>query len=93
MLMSLLYKTHTGSHNIHFVIAVKQHNKTKIKKKENSSTIYSRWSFYYMGAKLYNDLPLQIRKTDNYDSFDNLFDGQFLTLYIHILFNQSSLNV
>ena len=46
-----------------------------------------------MGAKLYNDLPLQIRKTDNYDSFDNLFDGQFLTLYIHILFNQSSLNV
>ena len=46
-----------------------------------------------MGAKRYNDLPLQIRKTDNYDSFDNRFDGQFLTLYIHILFNQCYYNI
>ena len=28
---------------------------------------YARGSFYYMGAKLYNDLPLEIHKIDNFN--------------------------
>ena len=30
---------------------------------------YSRGAFYYMGAKLYNDLSLTIRKTENFNEF------------------------
>ena len=30
---------------------------------------YCRGSFYYMGAKLYNELPITIRKTESYDEF------------------------
>ena len=30
---------------------------------------YSRSGFYYMGAKLYNDLPLHIRKIETFDDF------------------------
>ena len=32
-------------------------------------TEYARRSFYFMGAKVYNDLPLEIRKTVNYKEF------------------------
>ena len=38
---------------------------------------YSRGSFYYMGAKLCNDLPLQIRKTNDYNSFNILLVDHF----------------
>jgi hypothetical protein len=38
---------------------------------------YSRRSFYYMGAKLYNDLPLNIRKAEDYKSFNKLLKGYF----------------
>ena len=42
---------------------------------------YSRGSFYFMEAKLYNDLPLQIRKTEDYESFTSLLI-EYFSLYI-----------
>ena len=38
---------------------------------------YSRRSFYNMGAKLYNDLPLNIRKAEDHKSFNKLLKGYF----------------
>ena len=38
---------------------------------------YNRESFYYIGAKLCYDLPLQRRKTDDYESFTNLLIEYF----------------
>ena len=38
---------------------------------------YSRRSFYNMGAKLYNDLPLNIRKEEDHKSFNKLLKGYF----------------
>ena len=38
---------------------------------------YSRGSFYFIGAKLYNSLPLNIRKTECYSSFDRLLTEYF----------------
>ena len=34
-------------------------------------TDYARRSFYFMGAKVYNELPLDIRKTVDYKEFVN----------------------
>ena len=33
---------------------------------------YSRGAFYYMGAKLYNSLPLDTRKTADFNDFNKL---------------------
>ena len=38
---------------------------------------YSRGSFYYMGAKLYNNLPLDTRKTEDFNSFNKLLEENF----------------
>jgi hypothetical protein len=38
---------------------------------------YSRRSFYNMGAKRYNDLPLNIRKAEDHKSFNKLLKGYF----------------
>ena len=38
---------------------------------------YSRGAFYYMGAKLYNSLPLDTRKTADFNDFDKLLKENF----------------
>ena len=38
---------------------------------------YSRGSFYYLGAKLYNSLSLNTRKTDNFNAFNTLLKENF----------------
>ena len=38
---------------------------------------YSRGSFYFIGAKLYNSLPLNIHKTECYSSFNKLLTEYF----------------
>ena len=38
-------------------------------------TEYARNSFYYMGAKTYNDLPTDIRKVSNFNSFVTMVKG------------------
>ena len=42
---------------------------------------YCRGSFYYMGAKLYNDLPIMIRKTENFKDFKKQ-----LNIYVMAIF-------
>jgi hypothetical protein len=34
-------------------------------------TEYARGSFHFMGAKVYNELPLEIRQAGNYKDFAN----------------------
>ena len=38
---------------------------------------YARGSLYYMGAKIYNDLPLNIRKTENLQKYKTLLRKHF----------------
>ena len=38
---------------------------------------YSRGSFYYRGENLYNELPLELRQTESYDSFDRRLLNNF----------------
>ena len=38
---------------------------------------YGRGAFYYMGVKLYNSLPLDIRKTADFNDFNNLLKENF----------------
>ena len=40
-------------------------------------TEYARNSFYYMGAKTYNDLPTDVRKVSNFNSFVNMVKDSF----------------
>ena len=40
-------------------------------------TEYARKSFYFMGAKLYNDLPLELRKIESYRDFENSITEHF----------------
>ena len=38
---------------------------------------YSRGAFYYMGAKLYNSLPLDTCKTADFNEFNKLLEENF----------------
>ena len=38
---------------------------------------YARGSFYYMGDKLYNELPREIRSTDNFERYSCLIRKHF----------------
>ena len=40
-------------------------------------TEYARKSFFFMGAKVYNDLPAEIRKTENHQNFLKLLEDHF----------------
>ena len=40
-------------------------------------TEYARKSFFFMGAKVYNDLPAEIRKTENQQNFIELLEDHF----------------
>ncbi len=40
-------------------------------------TEYARKSFYFMGAKLYNELPLEIRKAENYRDYERQITEHF----------------
>ena len=48
--------------------------------------------FYYIWGKLYNDLLLQKNVKLIIIILWQPFDGQYLTLYIHVIFYQSFLN-
>ena len=43
---------------------------------------YARRGFYFMGAKLYNELPLNIRSAT---SFANIYIYIYIYIYIHII--------
>ena len=38
---------------------------------------FARKSFYFYGAKIYNDLPIKIRQEQNYSKFLNLLNEHF----------------
>ena len=40
-------------------------------------TEYARRSFYYMGAKVYNELPLEIRKAESTNDFEKQLNEHF----------------
>ena len=40
-------------------------------------TEYARKSFMFMGTKVYNELPLELRKIENYKEFENQFKEHF----------------
>ena len=40
-------------------------------------TEYARKSFMLMGAKVYNELPLELRKIENYKEFENQLKEHF----------------
>ena len=56
------------------VLITWRHEITDINLSYRKSNKYSGGSFCYMGTKL---LPLQIRKTDDHDSFNNLLSDHF----------------
>ena len=40
-------------------------------------TEYARKSFRFMGAKIYNELPIEIRKTESFSDYSNLLKKHF----------------
>ena len=40
-------------------------------------TEYARKSFMFMGAKVYNELPLELRKIENYNEFEKQLKDHF----------------
>ena len=40
-------------------------------------TLYARKSFYFMGAKIYNDLPIELRKIESNLDFENKVTEHF----------------
>jgi hypothetical protein len=50
-------------------------------------TEYARNYFYYMGAKTYNDLPTDIRKVSNFNSFVNVVKGYLSQIFNVIIYS------
>ena len=40
-------------------------------------TEYARRSFFFMGAKVYNELPIEVRKAENFHTFEKLLHDYF----------------
>ena len=40
-------------------------------------TEYARKSFRFMGAKIYNELPIEIRKAESFSDYSNLLKRHF----------------
>ena len=52
-------------------------NATNSLKMPKIRTEYARKSFYYTGAKIYNELPLKIRKITNATAYENSLKDHF----------------
>ena len=68
--------------NVHFVnswiLNSSFYNVPKIK------TEYARKSFRFMGAKIYNELPIEIRKTESLNDFNKRLEKHFIrTFYLN----------
>jgi len=48
-----------------------------IPKELRIKTEYARKSFRFMGAKIYNELPIEIRKTESFSDYSNLLKKHF----------------
>ncbi|CAB3990293.1 Hypothetical predicted protein [Paramuricea clavata] len=49
----------------------------RLRNKCNNKLKSAKQSFYYLGAKIYNDLPIEIRREGDYDQFLKLFKDYY----------------
>ena len=54
-----------------------KHNKNCFLKLPKVRLEYARKSFFYAGAKTYNELPIEIRREENYSKFKNILKLHF----------------
>lgn len=68
------------SFNNYFTVQQHKHNTRNNFSSINLPSIkteYARKGFYYMAAQIYNELPIDIRKTDNFKNFEKLMNDYF----------------